>query len=159
MDGTRHDAARSKPGQATFLSGWTRHEIAPTLDLLTGQAGVAMLVARLVGELDLLSVPALEPVLDQQVARSHPCRLVLDLSRTRLLSACGVTFLVRQRQRSRAEHRHLVLVGASHRSVQRPLQITGELPLFDLTPSLGHALTGARAAAYSTRDGKGTNRN
>ena len=62
------------------------------MDFSTNRAdGVATL--RIEGELDAVSIPEVRPTIDTLIAERHP-RIVVDLSRLRLIDSSGVGALV-----------------------------------------------------------------
>ena len=69
-------------------------------------------------------------------------RILLDLSEVTALPPDGLRALRALRRRCRVENRHLVLVGAAHPAVHRPLRTSGLLPLFDTRPTVQTALRG-----------------
>jgi len=107
-----------------------------------------ILVVRITGELDTVTVPQLRPVLNEHLGWSRPCRLVLDLTGVTLLTSAALTLLLELQHSTRHHDEHLILVGAGHRAVHRPLRLTGLLPLFDTRPTLDQALTGSGTSPF-----------
>lgn len=106
------------------------------------------LLVRVRGEFDEAVGMELDAVLDEELDGSGASRILLDLSRVTLLTDDALPVLRRLRRRCRVESRHLVLVGAGHPPVHRPLRISGELALFDTRANVQAALSGqARAGA------------
>jgi anti-anti-sigma factor len=98
------------------------------------------LLVRVRGDLDAAAADGLRDDLDRELAQCAVSCLLVDLSRVTLLSSAGMRFLVQLRRRCRAETRHLVLVGTARPAVNRPLRITGLLPLFDTRVTVQAAL-------------------
>jgi anti-anti-sigma factor len=99
-----------------------------------------VVVARLWGELDRATVPSVRGVLEDVVPRLAPRRLVIDLSGVTLMSSRAIELLVSAHRWARVAGFHVVLVGASHRSVARPLRATGVLKLFETRRDIPHAV-------------------
>jgi anti-anti-sigma factor len=111
------------------------------------------LVALVSGDVAAAGAPRLPEEIGGALSRSRPCRLVLDLSRVTELPPAAVTVLRQLRRRCRAQDVRLVLVGAGHQPIHRPLRLTGLLSLFDTRPTVEHALAGATAMAGRRRTG------
>lgn len=95
-----------------------------------------MVVVHVAGEVDILTAADLATVLCTAADAAHPPGpLVIDLTGTRFFSAAGLTLLIATQQRCR-ERQLTLRVVATHRSVLRPLQITGLDRLLDITLSL-----------------------
>jgi anti-anti-sigma factor len=109
-----------------------------------------ILVVRVLGELDVVTVPPLRAALHARLRGNRPCRLVLDLSGVTLLASAALTMLLELHHDARAGERHVVLAGTGHRAVHRPLRVTGLLTLFDTRPSVEHALRGSTASRRPT---------
>jgi anti-sigma B factor antagonist len=100
----------------------------------------AAVVVRAIGEVDICTAPILAAALHTgciAACRSRP--LVIDLTGLRFFSAAGLTLLVTTRRQCH-ERRVPLRVVATHRSVLRPLHITGLDVLFDVTSSLVEAI-------------------
>jgi stage II sporulation protein AA (anti-sigma F factor antagonist) len=65
-------------------------------------------VLALFGELDVVSAPRLEQVLDEVLGQPH-ARVMLDLNRLRFVDSAGVSVLIRAKQRAATEGHTLVL--------------------------------------------------
>ena len=102
------------------------------------------------GELDSAETPQVRTLLDQRLDLSRYRRVILDLTNLTLLSSEGVELLVYLHRRSRIGRFALILVGSSRPEVERPLQLTGWLPLFMTRPSLGHAYAGPTRPDWPT---------
>ena len=100
------------------------------------------LLLRLRGDLDTAGAARLTAALDDELAHGGFSRILVDLSRVTLLATAALTVLQQLRRRCRTQQMHLVLVGAGHPAVHRPLRIAGLLPLFDIRPTLQAALHG-----------------
>jgi anti-anti-sigma factor len=112
------------------------------------------LLVRVRGEVDEAVVARMSDVLDEELDEPF-CRVLVDLSRVALLSSAGLRFLQQLRRRCRAQKAHLVLVGAAHPPVHRPLRVTGLLPLFDIRPTVQAALYGHAGSLEETADAAG----
>jgi anti-anti-sigma factor len=88
------------------------------------------LVMRVRGELDPAGTATLGDVLDRWLDRFPAGRLVLDLTRVTLLTPDTRQLLLRLHRLCRVRNVHLVLVGTAQPAVNRPLRISGLLPLF-----------------------------
>ena len=62
----------------------------------------------LFGELDIVSAPELEQILDDVLAQPHP-RVLLDLNGLRFVDSAGVSVLIKAKQDFEANGRSLVL--------------------------------------------------
>ena len=121
------------------------HELAPDeLDPLPGveieEAAPRTLLVRLRGDLDPAAVAALRATLDEELAQTPTACLLLDLSRTTLLGSAALTLLLALLRQCRVDNRHLVLIGTACPAVNRPLRISGLLPLFDTRATVQAAL-------------------
>jgi anti-sigma B factor antagonist len=103
-------------------------------------------VARVVGEIDTLSAPALDEVL-----AALPDRVDLDLQEVSFLDSAGVLVLVRQHRR-RCENGGSLRVVGSSRAVRRVLEITGLLELLSgCRPGLVEAAPSTIAVEAASR--------
>ena len=100
------------------------------------------LLVRVRGTFDEAVGIELNAVLDEELDECGASRILLDLSRVTLLTPEALPVLRQLRQRCRVEKRHLVLVGAGHPPVHRPLRTSGELALFDIRANVQAALSG-----------------
>lgn len=99
------------------------------------------------GEVDTLTAPRLESVLDEvldtarrsRAAAGRRSTVVVDLSGVVFLSSSGLATLIRGARRASAADVPLRLVAAT-RAVVRPLAITGADALFDIDTDLASAL-------------------
>jgi stage II sporulation protein AA (anti-sigma F factor antagonist) len=78
-------------------------------------------VARVCGEIDLLTAPILRAALDEQFDSSPPV-LVIDLNGVTFLGACGVEVLIEASERAARAATALRLVYRT-RAVARPLEV------------------------------------
>lgn len=62
----------------------------------------------LVGELDVVTAPTLEPVLSEVLGQPH-ARVMLDLNGLRFVDSAGVSVLIKAKQRAETAGRTLVL--------------------------------------------------
>jgi anti-anti-sigma factor len=104
---------------------------------------------RVRGDLDDAGTAALDDVVDRRLDESAPYRLVLDLSRVTLLASAAQGLLLRLHRRCRVRNVHLVLVGTAQPAVDRPLRLSGLLPLFDIRPTVEAAICVHPARALS----------
>jgi anti-sigma B factor antagonist len=65
-------------------------------------------VLTLVGELDVVTAPTLEPVLSEVLEQPH-ARVMLDLNGLRFVDSAGVSVLIKAKQRAETAGRTLVL--------------------------------------------------
>ena len=89
------------------------------------------------GDIDLASGGPLRAVLAARLDQ-HPAGLVVDLTRTAFFSAAGIEALVETA--ARAQHVPVVVV-ADHRTVLRPLEITGADRKLRLESTVDRALS------------------
>lgn len=98
------------------------------------------LLVRVRGELDETVSAELATVVDEELREDSFARILVDLSRVTLLGSAALHALQQLRRRCRVQNIRLVLIGAGHPAVHRPLRITGLLPLFDTRPTVHAAL-------------------
>jgi anti-anti-sigma factor len=98
-----------------------------------------VVVLRIGGELDLLTVPDLRVRLDEATATTIG-PVVIDLSDVQFLSSTGLHLLISQNADLAAVGRPLLLVTGEVRAVVRPLRITGLDRLLRLYPDMSTAL-------------------
>jgi anti-sigma B factor antagonist len=91
------------------------------------------------GELDMLTAPLLEGCVREQLAAA-PTHLVLDLEQVRFLGSSGLNCLLRVRELIHQAGLQLHLAGLISRVVARPFDVTGLRGLFDIYPTLTHAV-------------------
>jgi anti-anti-sigma factor len=96
-------------------------------------------VIRASGDLDMLTAGAFHEALWPRFAAAGERTIVLDLSGIGFLGSAGLAELVAARDTVSGKGVSLVLV-ASARSVLRPLEVTGLLPLFQVFESVEAAL-------------------
>jgi anti-anti-sigma factor len=122
---------------------------------MDSRAGRA-LVVQVGGELDMVTTPWLQQILDERLGTSPPRRLVLDLTGVTFLGCPGLTLLIRLQQQSCAGGIQLALVGTGSPAVQLPLRLTGLLPQFDIHDSVPHALNDRPDPQQPTTPAQGT---
>lgn len=154
LDG--HGALRPPPpARPTSLSGALEADTArDPFVVAPSQPAAGVILVRLAGELDMLTIPrsrrALTGAVDavaSEMARPHgpggPLRgrVVCDLDGLDFVAASGLGMLVEVAEHARARRVELVLV-ASCRPVRRALDLTGLAHCFETVPS-GDGLLGA----------------
>lgn len=106
------------------------------LDQLTG--GVS--VVAVTGELDMVTAPALQTCIRQQLTAT-PTHLIVDLQSVRFLGVSGLNCLLAvQELAQQTPGSQLHLAGLANCAVARPLTLTGVLKLFNNYPTLADAL-------------------
>jgi anti-anti-sigma factor len=98
------------------------------------------LLVRVRGELDDEATAQLRAALDRELAELPVSLLLVDLSRVTLLGSAALGLLLELHRRCRTEDRHLVLIGTGCPAVNRPLRVSGLLPLFDTRHTVAAAL-------------------
>lgn len=98
------------------------------------------------GDIDALTVAALETHVDLLLEADSVRRLVLDLSAVEFVDSSGLSLLVRVHKRLLASGGTLVVVVTST-SVRRVLEVTGLADVLDLQPSLDAALAARPAGS------------
>ena len=121
----------SEPGQRSVTFAVEHHE--------------GVLVVRIGGELDLLTVPELRVRVVAAIEQTTG-PVVIDLTDVGFLSSAGLQLLISVHSDLAAEHRKVGLVTGDNRPVVRPLQVTGLDRLLVIYPDLGTALGASRAA-------------
>lgn len=115
----------SEPGQRSATFAVEHHD--------------GVLLVRIGGELDLLTVPHLRARIAAATAEAAG-PVVIDLTDVSFLSSAGLQLLVSVQSDLAAEDRALGLVTGDSRPVVRPLQITGLDQLMVVYPDLTAAL-------------------
>jgi anti-anti-sigma factor len=128
------------------------HDLDPLPAVEIEEAGPRTLLVRVRGDLDAPAIARLRTDLDGELAEAPVYLLLLDLSRVTLLGSAALNLLIELRRRSRAENRHLVLVGTGCPAVNRPLRISGLLPLFDTRVTVQAALRQPHTSAVRRQD-------
>jgi anti-sigma B factor antagonist len=105
----------------------------PPLRITVLQHDQAIVVAHLVGELDILTGPRLQRHLDKALA-TQPERLIVDLSEVSFLGATGLAVLINAQHAATQQGTRFQLRGVS-RAVARPLQATKLAYLFEILPA------------------------
>lgn len=109
--------------------------------------GGEVVLARITGELDLLSTPVLRRWIIRHTSRSRPRGLVLDMRDVVFLSASGLGVLSELDGCAAHQNFPWALVAAT-RVVLRPLQITGLETRIPLYRSTADAVEAVRATAH-----------
>jgi anti-anti-sigma factor len=91
-----------------------------TIDRRNDADGVTLVLR---GEIDLASAPVLERAL-QDIERSSPDRIVLDLAALDFLDSSGIHLLIRAQERARTS-RHQLVVTRVPVHAQRLFELTG----------------------------------
>lgn len=100
----------------------------------------AAVVMRVAGELDSLTVPAVDTQLTAVEADLiAPAALVLDLSDLTFMSSAGLTLLVAHHEWCAERGSRLRVVTGNNRSVLRPIRITGLDTVLDLVATVADA--------------------
>jgi anti-sigma B factor antagonist len=96
------------------------------------------LLVRLVGELDVLTVPAAKAEIRRALeGESRP--LVIDLSDVPFVDSAGLSLLLFSARQCRGRQERVALAGLSGR-VQQTLSVTGLLQLFAVYPTPAEAI-------------------
>ena len=104
-----------------------------------------VLLVRIGGELDLLTVPDLRVRVAAATAETTG-PVIIDLTDVRFLSSAGLQLLVSVQSALAVENRALGLVTGDSRPVVRPLQVTGLDQLLIIHPDVAAALTASRVS-------------
>jgi anti-sigma B factor antagonist len=100
----------------------------------------AAVVVRVAGELDSLTVPAVDRQLTAvQAGLVAPAALVLDLSDLTFMSSAGLALLVTHHEWCAEQGSRLRVVTGNNRSVLRPVRITGLDTVLDLVATVADA--------------------
>lgn len=100
----------------------------------------AAVVVRVAGELDSLTVPAVDRQLTAvQADLVAPAALVLDLSDLTFMSSAGLALLVTHHEWCAEQGSRLRVVTGNNRSVLRPVRITGLDTVLDLVATVADA--------------------
>lgn len=93
------------------------------------------------GDLDAVTAPALMDCVRGQLA-AGATRLVIDLEAVDFLGSAGLAALAESAQAlsEKAPGSRLILSGAEHRTVRRPLELVGLLEQFEVHPTVADAL-------------------
>jgi anti-anti-sigma factor len=108
--------------QAESLAGL--HDVPVAVEIELALAGIV--VARVHGELDFLTTPAVLRTLREQA--DHATHLVVDVGEVEFMGSSALAMLVALHD---ADPAVLHLAGVLNRKVRRPLEITGLLGLFN----------------------------
>jgi anti-sigma B factor antagonist len=108
----------------------------PTIDVRSPHSGAALLV--LGGEHDLYSADRLQQTFaDLLLGNEH---LIVDLSTVEFIDSTIVGVLVQTKHRSEGLGRKFTVVLGTAPVVERILDVTGVLPLFNVVPTVEEAL-------------------
>ncbi|MBV8994998.1 MAG: STAS domain-containing protein [Pseudonocardiales bacterium] len=100
----------------------------------------ATVVVRLTGELDSLTVPAVDTELTAvESDLVAPAAVILDLSDLTFMSSAGLALLVTHHERCAEQGSRLRVVTGDNRSVLRPVRITGLDTVLDLVATVADA--------------------
>ena len=108
----------------------------PTIEVRSPQPGAALVV--LSGEHDLYSADRLRQTLDDVLLGSE--HLIVDLSQAEFIDSTIIGVLVQTMNRAGGVDRKFTIVLGTAPIVQRTLEITGVLALFDVVPTVERAL-------------------
>jgi anti-sigma B factor antagonist len=120
-------------GQAKFIPAG----LSLSLSVTCSARGVC--VVRVAGELDMVTAPLLGKCLKEQLAVGTT-HLVVDLEAVKFMGSAGLNTLLTARELAQAAGLVLHLAGMRTRAVVLPLEVTGLLPLFNVSPTLADAL-------------------
>ena len=131
----------------------TRDPHAP-LTLTVNRPSPGLCVVRAAGELDAHTGDLLIACVRENVTSDRP-RLILDLEGVTFLGSAGISALVEcsRHLNGLGTDAALYLSGTERRTVYRPLELVGLLPLFSAHPTLAEALAEAEASADTTATG------
>lgn len=104
-----------------------------------------VMLLRLAGELDMVTVPELQSGLNAVIAR-NPGPVIVDLAAVQFLSSTGLRLLIALHADLTAQDRSLRVVVGEGRFIPRVLQITGLDQVLNLDPDLSTALSTTRAS-------------
>jgi len=131
----------------------TRDPRAP-LELTVSRPSAGLCVVQAVGELDAHTGDLLTDCVRENVSAERP-RLILDLEGVTFLGSAGISALVEcsRHLNDVGPDSALYLSGTERRTVYRPLELVGLLPLFSAHPTLAEALAEAEASADAPATG------
>lgn len=131
----------------------TREPHAP-LKLTVDRPSAGLCVVRAAGELDAHTDDLLIACVRENVTTERP-RLILDLEGVTFLGSAGISALVEcsRHLNEVGPDAALYLSGTERRTVYRPLELVGLLPLFSAHPTLAEALAEAEASADAPATG------
>lgn len=131
------NTAASKTGNTpddTPLNG-----VSELLQLTVQRPAIGVCVVTVGGELDMLTAPALQACIQQQLS-TNPSHLVLDLQGVSFLDSKGLNCLLQARETTHTTNTQLHLAGLVTRAVARPLQVSQLLNRFTTYPTITQAL-------------------
>jgi anti-anti-sigma factor len=131
----------------------TKRDPRALLSLTVSHPDTGLCVVRAAGELDAHTGALLTECVQQNVTAERP-RLILDLEGVTFLGSAGISALVEcsRHLNELGPESGLYLSGTERRTVYRPLELVGLLPLFSAHPTLAEALAEAQASATGTHD-------
>ncbi|HTK62521.1 MAG TPA: STAS domain-containing protein [Pseudonocardia sp.] len=134
----------------------TREPHAP-LKLTVDLPSEGLCVIQAAGELDAHTGDLLTASVRENVTAERP-RLILDLEGVTFLGSAGISALVEcsRHLNDVSADAALYLSGTERRTVYRPLELVGLLPLFSAHPTLAEALAEANASAAGAHDTNST---
>jgi anti-sigma B factor antagonist len=109
------------------------------LELTVERPASGVCVVTVDGELDMLTAPALETCLREQLS-TNPSHLVVDLQQVSFLDSKGLNCLLQVREATQTTNTQLHLAGLVTRAVARPLQVSQLLQRFTTYPTITQAL-------------------
>ena len=108
----------------------------PTIEVRTPQAGAALVV--LGGEHDLYSADRLQQTFDDLLFGNE--QLIVDLSQAEFIDSTIIGVLVQTMKKADGHHRKFTVVLGTAPAVERILELTGVLALFNVVPTVERAL-------------------
>ena len=131
----------------------SNRETRAPLTLTVSHPGPGLCVVRAEGELDAHTGGMLTECVKENVTPEHP-RLILDMEGVTFLGSAGISALVEcsRHLNDLGSDSGLYLSGTERRTVYRPLELVGLLPLFSAHPTLAEALAEAEASANGAHD-------
>ena len=108
----------------------------PSQCIITDSWHDSVVVIRCVGDLDMLTVPALERQIDTALAK-RPTAMIVDFTSLDFLASVGMGLLVASHDRCGAATQFMVV--ADGPATSRPMRMIGLADLMDLYPTLEQA--------------------
>lgn len=97
------------------------------------------LVAKLTGELDVATVPAVRAKLEQALVDKIPAGLILDLTDVTFMDSSGLGFLLGRYQRL-AESGGAIMIAGAQGQVRRVFELSGLTKIIPQVQTLAEAL-------------------
>ncbi|WP_371778198.1 STAS domain-containing protein [Streptosporangium subroseum] len=107
--------------------------------ILTAATRAGTLVMHANGALDFERAPRFQREVEAALATPRLSTLVIEVSQVSFWDSSGLAGLLAAFQQARAAEIHLILTGVDA-NLRRRLTITGLVHLFDIQPTLAHAL-------------------